>query len=66
MRRPSCVCNASVAVKDFVHIWLGLCDKVFELGDLSNFLECKHFIFLVSVDCEARRVIASVLQTRKT
>ena len=61
MRRPSCVCNASMAIKDFVHVRLGLCNKFLEFGDFTNLFEGEHLILSIAIDCKARRVIAAIL-----
>lgn len=39
-----------------------LIDGFLQLGDLSDFLEGKHFIFLVTVDGQTGGIITTVLQ----
>ena len=62
---PSCVCDTSVRVKDLGQIRLFLLDELLELGNLANLFECKHFIFLVSIDSEASRVLKGVSKAPK-
>lgn len=50
MRSPSSVCNTSVRVEDFGHIWVLVFDELLELGDLADLLESKHFVLLVAID----------------
>lgn len=52
MSCPASVRNAGMAIKDFGHIWLLLCNEFLELGDLADLLEGKDFIFLVSINRE--------------
>ena len=63
MCSPTCVCNSSMRVKDFSHVWVALGDELLELGNLANLFESKDFVFLVAVDGETCRIISSVFQT---
>jgi len=58
---PASVGNASVGIKDFLQVDVGLINKLLELGNLSDLLEGKHFVLLVSVNGKASRVVATVL-----
>lgn len=49
-------------VEDFVEIWSLICNELLQLGDLSDLLECKDFILLITVYCQAGRVVSSVLK----
>lgn len=62
---PSGVRNASVAVKDLVHIRLVALDQLPQLGDLADLLEGVDFVPLVAIDGETGGVVATVLETRK-
>jgi hypothetical protein len=59
---PSCVCNASMRIKDFGEIWLLLCNELLELNDLANFLKGKDLVLLVSIYGEACRVVSAVFE----
>ena len=63
---PPSVCNASVRIKDLLHVDIALIDELSEFGDLANLLEGKYFILLVAIDCQSCRVIAAVLKPSET
>jgi len=62
---PPSVCNASVRIKDLLHIDIALFDELSEFGNLANLLEGKHLILLVTIDCQPCGVIAAVLKPGK-
>ena len=51
---PPSVCDASVRIKDFLHVDVALLDELSELGDLANLLEGENLILLVAIDCQTR------------
>jgi hypothetical protein len=59
---PSGVRNTGVRVEDLGHVWLLLLDELLQLDDLSNLLESKDLILLVSIYSQTGTVITSVLQ----
>lgn len=59
---PSGVCNTGMRVKDLGHIWLLLLDELLQLDNLSDLLESKDLILLVSIYGQAGTVISSVFQ----
>jgi hypothetical protein len=61
MRSPSSVSNASMRIKDLVHVDAGVGNELLELGHLADLLEGEDFILLVSIDSQTSRVVASVL-----
>ena len=63
MGRPSGVCDAGMRIEYLAQIGLGLLDELLQLGNLANFLVCKDFIFLVSINRDACRIIATVFET---
>ena len=65
MCSPARVGYPSMAIEDFAEIWFGFVDQLLQFGHLPYFLEGKHFIFLVTVNGEASRVISTVLQARQ-
>ena len=48
---PSGVCNTGMGVEDLGEVWLGLCNQLLELCDLSNLLESVDLVLLVAIDC---------------
>ncbi len=62
MSGPPSVCNASVRIKHLFHVDVALLDELSEFGDLANFLEGKHLILLVAIDCQTCGVVAAVLK----
>jgi hypothetical protein len=61
MGGPAGVGNAGVRIKDFLEIDVGLVDELPQLGHLSNLLEGKNLVLLVSINGKPGRVVATVL-----
>jgi len=59
---PSSVRNASMRIKYFGEIWLRLLNELLQLGDFAHFFVSKDFIFLVSVDRDASRIVTTVFK----
>jgi hypothetical protein len=57
---PSGVCNARVGVEDLGQVGLLVVDELLERGDLADLLEGEDLVLLVAVDCQTRRVVATV------
>ena len=49
---PAGVCNASMRVKDLLHVWLLLGDELLQLRNLSHLFESENLVSLVTVDCQ--------------
>ena len=62
MSGPPSVCNASVGIKHLLHVDAAILDELSEFGDLTNFLEGKHLILLIAIDCQACGVVAAVFK----
>ena len=66
MSGPPSVCNASMRIKDLLHVDIALLNELSEFGNLANLLEGKHLILLVAVNCQSCGVIAAVLKPGET
>jgi hypothetical protein len=47
---PSGVSDTGVGIKNLLQVDVGLVNKLFELSDLADLLECKHLLLLVAID----------------
>lgn len=63
---PACMCDTRMRVEDLGKVWILLLDKLLELCNLAYFLEGEHFIFLVAIDRQTSRIVASVFQARES
>lgn len=52
MGGPASVGNTAVCVKDLCEVGLLLVDELLQFGHLADLLVGKHFISLVSIDCQ--------------
>ena len=62
---PPCVSNTSVRLERLLKVWLALRNKFLQLNNLANFFVSRYFFFLVSINGQSRRIVASVLESRK-
>jgi hypothetical protein len=54
------VCDTGVVVEDLGEIWSLRGDELLQLGDLADLLVREDLIFLVAVDGDTGRIVASV------
>ena len=47
---PSSMSYTRMRIEELGQIWLLIFDEFLELGNLSNFLERKDFVFLIAID----------------
>lgn len=64
--RPSGVSNPRMRFEGLGQVQVRLVDGFLQLGDLSDLLEGKDFIFLVTVDGQTGGIITTVLQPQQT
>lgn len=62
MGSPAGVGDGNLAKEHCGFIDAGLCDEFAQTSDLSNLLEQQNFAWLVTVDANAGRVVATVLE----
>jgi hypothetical protein len=63
---PSCVCNTGVRVEDLGEVWLLIRNKLLQLDDFADLLECKDLVLLVSINSQTCGIIATVFESRKS
>ena len=59
---PTGVRDTSMRLEGLGHVICALIDEFLQLGHLADFLECADFIFLVAIDGQTSRVVATVFQ----
>lgn len=60
--RPAGVGDSSMGIENLCHIRLRSVDGLLQLGDLSDGLESDNLVLLVSIDCQAGGVVATVFE----
>lgn len=66
MSGPASVRDTGMGLKRFGEVRLGFFNQFLQLRNLAYFLESADFVLLVTINGKACRIVATILESRKT